>query len=62
MPKFDGTGPNSLGPRTGKGMGKCTQNAKDKNETDSHLTQRKKLEYLKKRKKELKLEIENLEK
>ena len=23
MPKFDGTGPEGLGPKTGRGMGKC---------------------------------------
>ncbi|MFA5074704.1 MAG: DUF5320 domain-containing protein [Candidatus Babeliales bacterium] len=26
MPNFDGTGPNGLGPLTGRGMGKCRRN------------------------------------
>ncbi|MFC1894715.1 DUF5320 domain-containing protein [Candidatus Dependentiae bacterium] len=26
MPKFDGKGPNGLGPMTGKGLGPCNQN------------------------------------
>ena len=30
MPRFDGTGPNGLGPMTGRGMGKCRRSLEER--------------------------------
>jgi len=35
MPRFDGTGPNGKGPKTGRGLGNCNKNTKNGNVKNS---------------------------
>jgi len=78
MPKFDGTGPNGLGPITGRGMGKCPRNNENAKCPDRGFgrgfacrfskpmrecaTLREKIEVLESYKKELEKEIDLLKK
>ena len=77
MPNFDGTGPNGLGPKDGKKMGKCEasqnqerrrcfgfrqENNQMKKAFDETLSIQEQLETLKSYKKKLEERIEALEK
>lgn len=51
MPKFDGTGPNGQGARTGQGLGRCVPG----------LSKEEKLDFLREEKVEIEKEIAKLE-
>lgn len=57
MPRFDGTGPMGLGPRTGRGMGRCPFFY-----PRQRMTKEERLELLKEEKEAIEKEIASLEK
>jgi hypothetical protein len=61
MPRIDGTGPFGLGPRTGRGMGRCANPLYRKQDgVKKEESKQEKLELLKKEKDLIEKEIANL--